>query len=251
LLSPSLRKLDARTKLAVAAMFITGLLLVDKFIALLPVVAFLVAAMVILRIPARSVFMGLVGLCPLLVLTVLFHGMMGGSPNGKVVASTIFSLSGAGLVRGGFFAIRLVVFVFVSRVALFLGSGEEYGRALGRLLSPLRHLRLPVGETELVLGIAFRFIPTLEQEANRLLLARRARGTARSWVGRIRQLPAILVPLFVGAFRRADALAIAMESRGFAVGVSRSSFIETHFRFLDLAVLISGAGITVLSILLS
>jgi energy-coupling factor transport system permease protein len=141
-------------------------------------------------------------------------------------------------------------FVLISRIALHIGRGEEYARALAKLLSPLRRFRLPTGEIELVLGVAFRLIPILEREAGRLMLARRAHGTVSGWIGKIRQLPAILVPLFVGAFRRADTLAVSMEARGFAIGSPRSSYVQAHFGLLDLLVLLLVAAVSVAAIVL-
>ncbi|MBM3324360.1 MAG: energy-coupling factor transporter transmembrane protein EcfT [Calditrichaeota bacterium] len=233
----SFSMLEPRTKLALAAIFILGLLLVDEMLGLVPIVAAILLLAILARLPVRSTFVGLVGFCPLLFLTILVHGLTDAPAEGNIVRSGFVSFTTSGLSHGLFFAIRLLLFVLVSRVILALGSAEDYARALGRLFAPLRRLRVPVGETELVIGIALRLIPTLENEANRLLLARQARGLAPGRVGRIRQLPAILVPLFVGAFRHADALAVAMEARGFAVGVTRSSYMETHFRALDFVVL--------------
>lgn len=43
----------------------------------------------------------------------------------------------------------------------------------------------------------------------------------------------ILVPLFVSAFRRADELAMAMESRCYHGGEGRTRMRELHFRYAD------------------
>jgi energy-coupling factor transport system permease protein len=43
----------------------------------------------------------------------------------------------------------------------------------------------------------------------------------------------LLVPLFVSAFRRADALALAMEARCYRGGEHRTRMIELHFRGRD------------------
>ena len=44
---------------------------------------------------------------------------------------------------------------------------------------------------------------------------------------------AVLVPLTVGAFRRADELAEAMESRGYRGGEGRTRYRELRFRMRD------------------
>jgi energy-coupling factor transport system permease protein len=248
---PFLHGLDARTKLGAAAVLIAGLLLADKPVALALYAVLIALAAVLARFPLRLAAAVTLALWPILVITLLVHGFVGPPAGETLMSYAGLCLTTTGLAQGGIFAARLVLFVFISRIVLHVGSGEEYARALGRLLSPLRRLRLPVGEVQLILGVAFRLIPILEREASRLALAKRARGEARNWVGKMRQLPAILVPLFVGAFRHADGLAIAMEARGFAVGVPRSSYIEAHFRWLDALVLALVTGIAAVAITVS
>ncbi len=248
---PLVFALDARTKLGVAAVLIMGLLLVDDAIALAIFAALLIVTGAFARVPFRLVVLAWLALWPVLLLTVLIHGLIGPS-SGQILAHLGgLTITTGGLSRGVLFAFRFMLFVFISRLALHIGRGEEYGRAVAKLLAPLRRFRLPVGEIELVLSVAFRLIPILEHEAGRLILANRARGIVTGWVGKIRQLPALLVPLFVGAFRRADALAIAMEARGFAVGAPRSSYIRAHFGLLDLLALAFAVGGTALAIVLS
>jgi energy-coupling factor transport system permease protein len=62
-------------------------------------------------------------------------------------------------------------------------------------------------------------------EANRIMNAQTARGadfTSGGLIRRARALIPLLVPLFVSAFRRANDLALAMESRGYHGGEGRT-----------------------------
>lgn len=248
---PSCQRLDPLTRLGAAAVLIAGLLLVDKAMALALFALPIVLVAILARFPFRHAAMMVLALWPILFFTLLLHGFARPSSGQALLSYAGLTITTAGLARGGLFAARLVLFVFVSRLVLYVGSGEEYARAFGRLLSPLRRFRLPIGEVELILGMAFRLIPILEREAGRLVLAKRARGQAATWSGKLRQLPAILVPLFVGAFRHADALAIAMEARGFAIGAPRSAYVETRFRPLDGLVLAMMTGLAAAAIALS
>ncbi len=84
--------------------------------------------------------------------------------------------------------------------------------------------------------IALRFIPTLEEEAEKITMAQAARGADFSEGGplrRARALIPVLVPLTVGAFRRADELAEAMQSRGYRVGEDRTRYRELRFEARD------------------
>ena len=51
----------------------------------------------------------------------------------------------------------------------------------------------------------------------------------------------LLVPLFVSAFRRADELAVAMESRCYHGGEGRTRMKQLHFARRDYIALLAGA----------
>ena len=84
--------------------------------------------------------------------------------------------------------------------------------------------------------IALRFIPTFAEEADKIKKAQSARGadfSSGSLLSRAKAMIPILVPLFVGAFRRADELAIAMEARCYRGGEGRTSLKKLTFELRD------------------
>ena len=86
--------------------------------------------------------------------------------------------------------------------------------------------------------IALRFIPTLLEETERIRKAQMARGAdfeTGGLLARARALVPLLVPLFVSSFRRADELAMAMESRCYHGGEGRTRMHELHYARRDLA----------------
>lgn len=93
-----------------------------------------------------------------------------------------------------------------------------------------------------MMTIALRFIPTLVDEADRIIKAQAARGadlSSRNLAKRIKGMVPILVPLFVSAFRRAEELATAMESRGYRGGEGRTRMRELAYGRLDALALLS------------
>jgi energy-coupling factor transport system permease protein len=60
----------------------------------------------------------------------------------------------------------------------------------------------------------------------------------------------VLVPLTIGAFRRADELAEAMESRGYRGGEGRTRYRELRFRARDALALGAAALVLVGGVLL-
>ena len=73
-----------------------------------------------------------------------------------------------------------------------------------------------MGDVGTVLSIALRFIPVTAQEFQRIQLAQRARGArfdTGAALARVRAYAAVLTPLVVSLFRRADRLGDAMAAR--------------------------------------
>ena len=100
----------------------------------------------------------------------------------------------------------------------------------------------------MMMTIALRFIPTLQQEAQKIMKAQAARGAEFDDGGPIRRARAlipVLVPLTVGAFRRADELAEAMESRGYRGGEGRTRYRELRFGMRDVLALVAATLVIV------
>ena len=112
------------------------------------------------------------------------------------------------------------------------------------LLNPLKKLHVPVHEMSMMMSMALRFIPTLIEETDKIISAQKARGAdfeSGNLIQRAKALLPILVPLFVSAFRRADELAIAMESRCYHGGEGRTRMKQLRYQRLDYIALLLGA----------
>jgi ABC-type cobalt transport system, permease component CbiQ and related transporters len=75
------------------------------------------------------------------------------------------------------------------------------------------------------------------EETDRIQKAQMARGAdfeSGNIFQRAKSMIPVLVPLFVSAFRRADELAMAMESRCYHGGEGRTRMRELHFHASDL-----------------
>jgi energy-coupling factor transport system permease protein len=106
---------------------------------------------------------------------------------------------------------------------------------LARLFGFLERARIPVKDLVLVLTLAMRFLPTVLEEAQRIVLAQRARGAAFGGgaLARARRLLPLAVPLFAACLHRADRLALAMEARGFQGAAARTQLEPLAFRPAD------------------
>ena len=97
----------------------------------------------------------------------------------------------------------------------------------------------------MMMSMALRCIPTLIEATDEIMSAQKARGAdfeTGSLMSRAKALLPVLVPLFVSAFRRADELAIAMESRCYHGGEGRTRMKHLQMQGIDWAALIVGAA---------
>ena len=240
--------LDPRAKILATAVLVAGLFLIDSTMGLMFVAAALVALVAASRIPVRSFLRLLRPVLFIVALTVTFQVLF--SREGATVFERGFLEVHAGGLRLGFFlALRITVLVGVAGVLTATTAPVALADGIEDLLSPLKRLRFPVHEVAMMMTIALRFIPTLGEEAEKIKGAQAARGAGFSEGGplrRARSLIPVLVPLTVGAFRRADELAEAMESRGYRGGEGRTRYRELRFRARDALAL----SVTVLVLLI-
>ncbi|MDI9519834.1 MAG: energy-coupling factor transporter transmembrane component T, partial [Bacillota bacterium] len=113
---------------------------------------------------------------------------------------------------------------------------------LERLASPLKAVKFPAHEMAMMMTIALRFIPTLVEEADKIMKAQTARGAdfeTGNLMARARAMIPLLVPLFISAFRRAGDLAMAMEARCYHGGEGRTRLHKLQFRRGDFLAFLS------------
>lgn len=155
----------------------------------------------------------------------------------------VYNVAASGWLAGIAVALRLLLLVWASLLLMALSTPAELSEGLRRLLSPLGRLGLPVRDFTMSLSIALRFMPLLSEELRAVRAAQASRGAAFEDAGLVRRLRAyggLMVPLFVGLFRRADRLASAMEARCYGASGIPTSLDGRRFAFGDGATLLVG-----------
>ncbi|MCL5677388.1 MAG: energy-coupling factor transporter transmembrane protein EcfT [Firmicutes bacterium] len=238
-------RLDPRTKILGVTAFVVLLFLAHGLMGYLVVTAFSVLVVALSSIPISYLLRGLRPLLFLLVLTMVLQVFLTpGTPIwhwGPLVATR------EGLTQGIFLSYRLVLLVFVTSLLTLTTSPIALTDGLERLLQPFKRLGLPAHELAMMMTIALRFIPTLLEEADKIMKAQMARGAdfeSGNPLQRARGLVPLLVPLFVGAFRRADELAMAMEARCYRGGEGRTRLKQLRFTGVDAGALVLVALLT-------
>ncbi len=148
----------------------------------------------------------------------------------------VISLTLEGVVAAINLMLRLVFLVFGMSFLTLTTSPIALTDAIERLFAPLIKIRVPVHELAMMMTIALRFIPTLLDETDRIMKAQMARGAdfeSGNILRRAKAMIPLLVPLFISAIRRADDLALAMESRCYHGGEGRTRMKILHMTRLD------------------
>jgi energy-coupling factor transport system permease protein len=224
-------RLDPRAKIVTVAVLVAGLFLVGSMAGFLVIGAAVAAVLVVSRVPVATFLRSLRPIMIILLITSLFQVFFNRQ------GDLLFGWGWLQVYTGGvelaaFLALRLTLLISVTSLLTATTSPLALSDGLEDLLSPLSRLRFPAHEVAMMMSIALRFIPTLSSEAEKVMKAQAARGAEFSEGGllrRARGLVPVLVPLTVGAFKRADELAEAMESRGYRGGEGRTRYRELRF----------------------
>lgn len=243
--SSPLHELDPRAKILAVAMLVMGLFFIGSVAGTLVMAVVIGAAVAASKVPPGIFFRLLVPVAFIVALTALFQVLF--SREGPVLIEWgILEVHSGGVKMGFLLASRIVLLVSAASLVTATTSPVALADGIEDLLSPLKRLRFPAHEVAMMMTIALRFIPTLQEEAGKITKAQAARGADFSEGGPIQRARAflpVLVPLTVGAFRRADELAEAMESRGYRGGEGRTRYRELRFRRRDALALLLALGV--------
>lgn len=229
-----IHRLDARTKILGTLLYIIEIFLVNSFAGFGLVILALGVLIGISRVPVRFIFKGLKAVVFIILLTFVLNLFMF---DGTVLWHWKFlTITYEGLYRSCFMALRLILLIIGTSMLTLTTKPMELTDGLEKLLKPFNRFGLPSHEIALMMSIALRFIPTLLEETDKIMKAQQARGAdfeSGNLIQRVKNMIPILIPLFVGSFRIAQDLALAMEARCYHGGVGRTRMKEIVFSRRD------------------
>lgn len=238
--------LDPRTKIVATFVFIIVLFVASSLRAYVMLGLFTAFVVALSKVPLRLIFRGLRPVLFILLFTLGLHLFMTKGETLFVLGP--FTASKEGAVQGLFTAARLLLLLFMTSLLTLTTSPISLTDGLESLMKPFQRVGVPAHELAMMMTIALRFIPTLMEEAERIMKAQMARGAdfeSGNIFQRARSLVPLLVPLFVSAFRRADELAIAMEARCYRGGANRTRAKQLRAGFRDLVAGAATLAVTV------
>ena len=140
-------------------------------------------------------------------------------------------------------AFRLEAMVCIGLVFVTVTQVEDLGAGLNKLGIPF-----PVC---FALTLAFRLVPTFLATAHMVIDAQKCRGLdfeRGGPVARMRKYVPLLVPVLISSVKRAELLALALESKGFGCGAKRTCATRYEVSWRDWCALAFCVGLAAASI---
>lgn len=142
------------------------------------------------------------------------------------------------------------IYLMITLTCILTGSTPslQLSLAIEDLLSPLRLIKAPVYILSMIISIALRMIPTLIDEAGRIMKAQASRGIDiknGKFKDKVKSLTSLIIPLLVSSFQKAEDLAYAMDARGYDPNATRTRFVQFKFRIIDAIIFVLGISFAI------
>ncbi len=228
-------RLDPRIKIISIFMLMLSFLLLDTATSYIIATFFVFTLLIVSKVPFIVIFKGVKPLLLILSFTFVYHLLF---TKGHVLWSMgIITFTIEGIVAGTRFVWRILLLVLLASLLTLTTKPLILAKGLEKLLKPLSKLRVPIEQFSLMIVIAIRFIPTVLEELNRIILAQKSRGfdiKSLPFMKRIFAYIPIVIPLLFTTIQRADQLSDAIDARGYGDGKNRTSYIELHYEKKDM-----------------
>lgn len=121
---------------------------------------------------------------------------------------------------------KLIFIVLYSSILTYTTSITELTFGIEKLLEPFNKL-IPVGDIAMIITLSIRYIPTLTEEASRIINAQKLRGInfdTKNIKEKLISISGILMPMFTLSIKRAEESADIMDIRLYNYGKSRTNY---------------------------
>ncbi len=244
-------RLDPRVKLFWTLMYIVGLFVAGNIAGYLLSTVFLITAIVMAKVPFKKMLSGLKGILFVLIFSGMFTLLF--TKGAHVITEFwIFTLSMEGIIKAVEMTYRLMLLLVGSSIMTLTTTPTDIADGMEKAFRPLNKIKVPVHEIAMMISIAFRFIPILMEETDKIMKAQKARGAdfeTGNIIKKAKGMIPLLVPLLISAIKRAMELANAMEARCYRGGEGRTKMKPLKYKKTDYVAYIVIIAVFVLLIL--
>ena len=235
-------RLDPRTKLILTLVYIVSLFTADGYFSYALMFAVLLTCILLSKINLKTILKSIKPLLFIIFFTFILNILF--TKGTSIFSFWVITVTYEGVELAIRMIIRLIMLIVGTFLLTYTTSPIALTDGIENLMNPLKKIRVPVHELAMMMSIALRFIPTLIEETDKIISAQKARGAdfeSGNLIRRAKAMLPILVPLFISAFRRADELAVAMESRCYHGGEGRTRIKQLKMQRYDLTALLLSA----------
>ncbi len=165
-----------------------------------------------------------------------------------------FKIYSDALTQTLYVVVRILLMIMTTTLLTATTKPTDLTMALEDLMMPLEKIKVPTHDIAMMVSLALRFIPTLVEEAQRIMKAQASRGVDLengNFKEKISAIISLIVPMFIACFQRADDLADAMDARGYVVGAKRVRYRQLQFHFRDIVVIVCSCLILAIMIVVA
>lgn len=242
----AVHRLDPRAKIVLTIAFMVIVFFVETYWGYLALFGIILGVMFLGTVPPKRLFRGLRPIFMIVLLTAIINVLT--TPGRTLWSFWIFNVTAEGLDKAIFIAIRIALLVMGTTLLTLTTSPLSLTDGLESLMKPLTVVHFPAHELAMMISIALRFIPTLFDEADKIMRAQKARGAdfeSGNVLRRAKAMIPLMVPLFLNAFHRAEELGTAMEARCYRGGSGRTRLNPLKWTGKDVAVFIAGLALLI------
>jgi energy-coupling factor transport system permease protein len=241
----AVHRADPRVKILLLIAFIVFVFIADTVTGYVALAGYVILVAAIAKVPFKMMLKSIRPLRFILVFTMILNVFL--LKDGDTLWQWgILEITAGGIIYALRLAARLIILVMGTSLLTYTTTPIALTDGMERLLSPLKIIKFPAHELAMMMSIALRMIPTLLEETDKIMKAQKARGASFDTGGLIQRAKAmvpLLVPLFINAFRRADDLSMAMESRCYHGGEGRTRMKVLHMGRIDVAAITINAAL--------
>ncbi len=236
-----IHRLDPRSKLLAMVLYIIIIFWANNLVTNLLMLAFTLVVILLSQVKLSFFINGVKPMIGIILFTTIFQMLF--MQGGEIILQIwIIRITSFGLSQAALIFMRFLLIILFSTLLTLTTTPLSLADAVESLLKPFEVFKVPAHEIGLMLSLSLRFVPTLMDDTTRIMNAQRARGVdfgEGNLVQKVKSIIPILIPLFASSFKRADALAIAMEARGYQGGDGRTKYRRLKWTLKDNLALLS------------
>ncbi len=235
-----IHRLNPGVKLAGVTLLILAITLSRRLEGLLAAIGLILLFLIFSKVSIKYALRGLITPLPFILLMAVLQIFLTSYQSAEIpiFAWKFLRITHSGLIAAAELCLRFAALVLLLTFSSATISTLEMVHGIDLLLSPLNAIGLKTRAAAMVVQIMLRFIPVLALNAEKIAKSQASRGAA--WgdkhsgiIERARQLLPLILPLFSGSLRQADALAHAMLARGYGSPNKRTHLTQYSLTFID------------------